>query len=235
MSINPIRKVLHKSGIDIRRYHPEVDPLAWLREANIMTVIDVGANTGQFVREIRETLPECFVYSFEPLKDCYDALVAGRVGDQKFKAYNSALGAETGETIIHRSSYAPSSSLRVMGRNHKELYPHTAGASDEKITVRRLDGIAELAPAGLDKEILVKLDVQGFEDKVIEGGRNFLKQTRAMIVEVAFIPLYEGQPLFADIYKMLTELGFAYAGAIHQKRDKSNGKVVAEDALFYRP
>lgn len=234
MKTHPLRKILHKAGIDVRKHREETDPLGWLKEIGIRTVIDVGANTGQFVEEIRETLPECFVYSFEPLKDCFDALVKARSGDTKFKAFNCALGESDGETVIHRSSYAPSSSLRVMANAHKQLYPHTVGSTDVKIKVRKLDGMKEIDPLTMDKEILVKLDVQGYEDKVISGGKEFLKQVRAMIVEVSFIHLYENQPLFADIYGTLTSQGFKYAGAIHQKRDKKNGRVVAEDAIFVR-
>lgn len=222
------------TGLDLHRYRQEPDPLGWFREIGIKTVMDIGANTGQFANEIREILPDVFIYSFEPLKDCYEALSKSHVNDKKFKAYNMALGNQNGKTTIHRSSYSPSSSLRTMADNHKRLYPHTAGSTDEIIEIRRLDDINELNPAKLEKEILVKMDVQGFEDKVIDGGKKFLENVKVVMTEISFIPLYDGQPLFANIYKMLTDLGFKYAGSIHQKREKKNGRMIAEDALFER-
>ena len=70
-----IRKPLNLAGIDIKKYRPAVDPLKWLEKYDIKTIIDIGAHTGQFAKEIREKLPQARIYSFEPLKDCYQKLV----------------------------------------------------------------------------------------------------------------------------------------------------------------
>ena len=75
--------------------------------------------------------------------------------------------------------------------------------------------------------------MQGFEDKVIAGGSRFIQNAKVLIIETAYVSLYEKQPLFADIYKQLTELGFSYKGALHQKFDGSGG-VLYEDSLFVR-
>lgn len=226
--------MLQKTGFDFHRHRSEPNKLAWLEKAQIRTVIDVGANTGQFVKEIRSVLPDAFVYSFEPLRDCYGALVEERKDDRKFKAFHFALGDSHEETVMHRNNYSPSSSLLPMGELHKTLYPHTKDTSTEKIIVRRLDDMNELDPANLEKEILVKIDTQGYEDRVIRGGTRFLKHTKAMIVETSFTTLYEGQLLFADIYAMLAALGFGYRGGIHQKFDPKSGKLIFEDSLFVR-
>ena len=44
----------------------------WLQAANIRTVVDVGANAGQFSSAIRCFVPEAQIYAFEPLPDCYE-------------------------------------------------------------------------------------------------------------------------------------------------------------------
>lgn len=231
MAINPLRKILWKAGYDFHKHRPEPDHLVWLSKAGIKTVLDIGANTGQFAEDIRAALPDAQIYSFEPLKDCYESLVAARKDDKKFKAFPYALGDKNEQTLIHRSSSSASSSLRTMSQQHKDLYPHTKDSTDETIEVRRLDDVSELNT--VEKEILVKIDVQGFEDKVIAGGNLFIKKAKVLIVETAYTSLYEKQPLFADIYKQLTELGFLYKGALHQKFD-ANGGVLYEDSLFVR-
>lgn len=234
MPARPLRKLIWKTGFDIRRYRPEPDEMLWLKELGIKTIVDVGANIGQFAEEIRPDLPDAFMYSFEPLKDCYDTLVETFKDDKNFKAFHMALGDANEEVTMHRSAYSPSSSILKMAQSHKELYPYTKKSSDEKITVRRLDDLKELNPNNLEKEILVKIDTQGFEDRVIRGGTEFLKHVKVMIIETSFVTLYEKQVLFADIYKMLTDLGFVYKGSLHKKFNAKNGGNLYEDSIFVR-
>src|SRR6185503_32021 len=115
---------------------------------------------------------------------------------------------------------------------HKRNFPFTADQSRETVKVRRLDDcIRELT---IKKEILVKLDVQGAEDKVIHGGRELLQWAKVLIVETSFEVLYERQALFADIFKLLGDLGFTYKGALTQAFSPLNGSVLYADSLFFR-
>lgn len=234
MAAHPIRKLIWKTGFDIRRYRPEPDQLSWLKEIAIQTIIDVGANIGQFAKEIRSALPDAFIYSFEPLKDCYDDLLIIMKNDRKFKAFNMALGDSSEEVVMHHNDYSASSSILDMAQSHKDLYPYTKHIHDEKIIVCRLDDIHELDKNNLKKEILVKIDTQGYEDRVLRGGIEFLKNTKVIIIETSFITLYEGQLLFADIYKMLTSLGFVYKGSIRRKFNLKNGGNLYEDSIFVK-
>lgn len=234
MATNPIRKIIWKTGFDIHRFRPEPSQFLWLTELKIKTVVDIGANVGQFVKDIRSYLPEAFVYSFEPLKDCYDTLWNTWKNDEKFMAFNVALGDSNEKVIMHHNKYSPSSSILEMAQSHKNLYPYTKNTENETITVRRLDDIKELNSISMEKEILVKIDTQGYEDRVIRGGSEFLKHAKAIIIETSFVTLYEKQFLFADIYKMLTALGFVYKGGVHQKFNPKNGGVLYEDSLFVK-
>ncbi|MBI3442706.1 MAG: FkbM family methyltransferase [Candidatus Sungbacteria bacterium] len=232
MAIHPLRKLLWKTGFDVRRYRPEPDQLLWLKEIGIQTIVDVGANIGQFAQDIRSALPDAYIYSFEPLKDCYDDLLIAMKNDKKFKAFNVALGALSEEVTMHRNDYSASSSILDMAQSHKDLYPYTKNTHDEKIVVRRLDDMRELHPDNLKKEILIKIDTQGYEDRVIRGGIEFLKNTKVIIIETSFITLYEEQLLFAEIYKMLTLLGFVYKGSLRRKFNLKNGGNLYEDSIF---
>jgi FkbM family methyltransferase len=215
-----------------RLHRPKIDKYAWLREMGIRTILDVGANTGQFAREIRTSFPDAQLYSFEPLGDCFRALTEAFQRDLRFHAFNIALGAIAGETEIHRSAYSPSSSLRRMGALHKANFPHTAEEFAERVRVARLDDLApELDLAG---PVLAKLDVQGYEDKVIEGGKAVLSLARVLFVELSVEPLYDGQPLFDDIYRTLVGMGFTYRGSINQLLSPLDGRVLQTDGVFVR-
>lgn len=229
---NPIRKILNKAGIDLHRYHPTADRLAWLSSLNINLVFDIGANIGQFAAEIRERLPLAQIYSFEPIKECYEQLIVNFVNDKNFRAFNCALGETDGSLNMNKSPYTPSSSLLVMADSHKQLFPHTKNNKSESIDIRRLDEVSN--EINLEKEILIKVDTQGYEDKVIAGGMKTFLQAKVTIMEASFICLYEGQPLFDDIYEKMKSLGFAYNGALHQKINPKTGEVIFEDAIFVR-
>ncbi len=219
-------------GLEVRRYTPPLDTLAWLRHRGIKTVLDVGANTGQFAREIRKKLPDAMIYSFEPVKKSFDELVRTMAGDSRFKAFHCGIGDADTESIINVSRYSLSSSLLTMAPLHEEAFPHTKGSTPETITVRKLDSI--LADLSCEKNILLKIDVQGYEDKVITGGAKTIAECEALIVETSFYPLYEGQPLFERVYERLGALGFNYSGNGYGKKHPRNQEVVSDDSFFVR-
>ena len=115
---------------------------------------------------------------------------------------------------------------------HKRNFPFTAGQSKETVKIRRLDDCAK--ELTIENEILVKLDVQGAEDKVIGGGRSLIQRAKVLIVETSMDSLYEGQPLFADIFKLLDGLGLRYKGALSQAFSTLDGSVLYADSVFVR-
>lgn len=48
--------------------------LRWLKEMDIKSVLDIGANEGQFASLIRILLPDATINSFEPIPQCYEKL-----------------------------------------------------------------------------------------------------------------------------------------------------------------
>ena len=81
--------------------------------------------------------------------------------------------------------------------------------------------------------MLIKIDVQGFEDKVIAGGRNIIRRATILILETSFQPLYIGQPLFEDIYDSLKQ-DFRYMGSLSQSQSQIDGSALYEDSIFVK-
>ncbi len=179
---------------------------------------------------MREKFPTAQILSFEPLHDTFDLLVQRMHNDKRFQAYNVALGEATAESVIHRSESNPSSSLLPMGDLHKKLYPKSATHTDEPVLIRELDEV--LKDAKLEKPVLIKIDVQGFEGSVIKGGQNILRQADIILVENSFTTLYEGQPLFADIHDLLKNLGFSYRGRSETHYNPNTKEPIYEDSVF---
>lgn len=230
------KKIIKKSfnifGLEIKKLG--VDKFTWLNDFNINTIIDVGSNTGQFALEMRKCLPAARIYCFEPLKDIYDELVKNFKGNQKIKAFNVALGSFNGETKIFKNKFSPSSSILEMTNLHSEIFPYTKESIEENIEVRKLDDIASQENLELKPNILIKLDVQGYEDKVIQGGEELFKKAKIVLTEVSYYEFYKGQILFEEIYDYFKKRGFKYKGNINNIFNPLNGLPLYADAVFIK-
>jgi FkbM family methyltransferase len=204
----------------------------WLKAFGFVTVLDIGANVGDFAYTIRPLLPAAQIYSFEPLPDCYQRMLEHLPDKAKFQAFNVGLGDQTGELEFQRSDHSPSSSFLKMAAAHKSAFPSTAGSQTLKVRVERLDDIA--AQLTITAPLLIKIDVQGYEAHVLRGGENTIRRASALIVETSFATLYEGQPLFSDVYDILTRWGFTYLGPLDQFCDPHDNRPLQQDSLFVK-
>ncbi|MBI2619511.1 MAG: FkbM family methyltransferase [Ignavibacteriales bacterium] len=223
------------TGYQIRRQPSLTRQIArgnyrWLQERGIATVLDVGANTGQFAAKIRQILPQAMIYSFEPLESCFKELVAVSTRLQPMRCFNCALGSESSLLTMQRNEYTPSSSILPITPRTVDAFPSTAKSVEEQVTVRALDEL--IGELSLKKEILMKVDVQGYELNVLRGAERSLPQIAMIIVETSFVELYKNQPLFHDVYKFLTGREFSYAGNFDQLLSPVNGAVLQSDAIF---
>lgn len=206
--------------------------LRWLKEMNIKTVLDIGANEGQFALLIRKLLPQVAICSFEPIPACYAKLVKKFNNDMTFKAFNVAIG-DKAETIeMNINDFSPSSSLLEIDELHVQNFKHTVNSVRQQIPVKTLDGLR--AELDLVKPYMVKIDTQGYEDKVIKGGQEVLAGAEVIFVELSYRTLYKEQVLFDDIYNDLVRLGFQYHGNSEELLSPINGAVLQSDGIFIK-
>lgn len=213
--------------LEIERGHYE-----WLRARDIRTVLDVGANTGQFATMIRKILPRATIYSFEPLADVFSELC--RTGERlgNMHCMHLALGESNGEMKMYRNAASASSSLLPLAKRHQQAFPNAEEGAREIVQIRSLDEVC--APLALYRGILLKMDAQGYELSILKGGKSVLPAVDTIIVEASFVSLYEGQPLFNDIYEFLYSRSFNYHGNLEKVLDPVSGEVLWEDAVFLR-
>jgi FkbM family methyltransferase len=205
----------------------------WFEQLGIETVVDVGANTGQFTQAMHAILPRATIYAFEPLPDCYETLVQRTKDFRQVHTFNVGLGAEAATLKIQRNPYPDSSSFRPMTNLHREQFPFTAGRETPiEVPVRTLDSY--IARMDLRERVFLKIDVQGYEDAVLDGGRDLVARASLILLEVCFAPLYEGAPTFAQLYERLWAQGFAFRGFTGQLLGPQDGAILQGDALFFR-
>jgi FkbM family methyltransferase len=207
---------------------PTVEHIAAIKILNAKTLIDVGANKGQFSLAARFVFPEIEIHAFEPLERERNLLLS--VIPQPINVYGTALGETAGSATFFIASRRDSSSLLKPGLAQKAAYGVTA-SSTATVPLARLDDVLDIE--GMRKPILMKIDVQGGEMGVIKGARGVLASVEAIYCEASFISLYESQPLAHELIGLLAEEGFELRGVFNQSITDEYGPTQA-DLLFGR-
>jgi FkbM family methyltransferase len=177
------------------------------------SVIDVGANRGQFALYARTRFPAADVYCLEPLSGARSQLTRLFAQDQHVHVIAAAAGSEPGSANINVSKADDSSSLLAPAALQTQRFPGTEVVGVEQVEVQTLDEL--FASRQLEGPMLLKLDVQGFELEALRGARKLLKRVDTVLTECSFVPFYEGQPLFDEVLNHLRKAGFTLvAGTI---------------------
>ncbi len=205
---------------------------SWLLDSGIQTIIDVGANTGQFTSAIGKLLPDASIYSFEPLPECYQQLCKKMEKRGFFEAFNVALGNEHKQITLWKSDFLKSSSVLSMESLHKKTFPWSANSVSLTVQMEKLDEY--IGKMDLRSKVLLKIDVQGYELPVLQGGKELLQTVDYVIVETSFWPLYEGQSLFDETYAFLRQGNFRYIGSLDQLVSPLDKRILQADLLFMR-
>ncbi len=188
------------------------------------TVLDVGANKGQFAVFARRQWPKAKIHCFEPLPRPRATLE--RLVTPPGEVHACALGTVDGEATLHVASRDDSSSLLPLGEAQRSFY-RTHEVDAVTVTTRRLDTLF----SGDDVEgALLKIDVQGFEYEVLQGAATLLRRLLAVYVECSFVELYQGQHLAQDVIELVRGKGFRLVGRFNE--DLRSGEPVQADLLF---
>ena len=195
------------------------------------TVVDIGANRGQFALVARHCFLDAAIISFEPLPGPAALYRSVFESDARTRLVEAAIGPERGEAIIHLSARDDSSSLLPITARQNALFPGTAEAGTARIRVTRL---ADEVPAeNLAAPALLKLDVQGFELQALAGCESVLDRFAWVYAECSFIELYVGQAFADAVIAWLRERGFVLCGVYNMAYD-GTGRAVQADFLFER-
>lgn len=198
---------------------------------DFQTVIDAGANRGQFAVLATRRFPHAALICFEPLQEPGARLRRAVGNKSRVKLWEVALGAGDEEAEFHVSAADDSSSLLPIAPRQSEVFPGTEERSVRTVQVRRLDHV--LRADDLTAPSLLKIDVQGGELGVLRGAEAILPLIDAILVEVSFVELYSGQPLADDIWSYLRNHGFNCRGAWGMSYGRK-GECLQGDLLFAR-
>ena len=195
------------------------------------SVVDVGANRGQFTLFAAGLYPQARIFAFEPLPEAYRVLARIAAGHDRTQTFRAAIGPRPATAHMHVMHPDHSSSLLAPTGRQTELFPQTRPAGIVPVETAPLH--AFVGPGDLRAPALLKLDVQGFELAALEGCASMLDRFAAVYVEGSFVPLYADQPLADEILAHLRESGFRLVG-VHNLVHDRDGRAVQADFLCER-
>lgn len=233
-----VKRCFRSVGLDLRRYAPESFEdarfLRKLRRHNINLVFDVGANTGQFARALRNSGFNGRIISFEPISAAWEELSQVSRSDSLWEvAPRAAIGERDGEVEIHVSGNSFSSSLLSMLDSHVEALPSSSYVRTERVPMLRLDNIGPQYFSA-DSVLFIKIDTQGYESQVLQGAERVLERTVGLKVELSLSPLYDGQSLYREIAGDLEAKGFEIWDIAPAFVDPHTERLLQIDATFFR-
>ena len=207
-----------------------VSPLFELEEFlkatnNINTIIDIGSNKGQFGLIARHYLPCVSIYSFEP-QTSQLKIQKQIVGKHNIQYFDFALGATNEIKDLYITKRKDSSSILEPVENDK-VY---CVMDKKKVNIKRFDEIINILK--LNKRILVKLDVQGYELEALKGFGEYLSYVDYILTEVSFQEAYKNQPFANEIINFLEKKNFTIIKKNNATRYKK--KIFQQDILFER-
>ncbi|MEZ5933827.1 MAG: FkbM family methyltransferase [Alphaproteobacteria bacterium] len=204
---------------------------AALRGYRFATVIDIGANRGQFTLLAAGLFPDAEIIAFEPLIGPYRRLFEVAAGLPHVRVVNAAIGASRCSLAMNVSRRDDSSSLLPIGVLQREIFPKTGHDHTEEVQVGPLGD--HVAPDEIARPSLLKIDVQGYELEVLKGSQDLLERIDVIYVEASFVELYQGQPLAEEVIDALARQGFHEQARHNLCRDRK-GRLVQADFLFER-
>ncbi len=207
-----VKKMARSFGIEITRYRPSNSAAAQLAKAlevaGINVVFDIGANEGQFAREIREYGYTGKIVSFEPLSSAQKKLLSFASADPNWEVHDQlAIGDQDGEIEIHIAGNSVSSSVLPMLESHSSAAVGSACVDSERVPIAKLDSVAKyyMTP---ESKLFIKIDTQGFEWQVLDGAHEKVQQARGIHCELSLVSLNDGQRLWRNIVDRLDAEGF---------------------------
>ena len=208
-----VRKQAWRWGIDVCTF-PNVAAL--LNECDL--VIDAGASDGDSRDWFRLLGYRGRIVSFEPVPEVYEKLIQRL--DDKWERHPYCLSDVERDVEFH-----------VRSGNHQTsgIQPSDEPGEIVRLRTQRLDSLLSKEAA---KTILLKVDCEGHDLAVVRGAKNLLPRVRTILMEVATVPRYEGEPDFAEVTAEMKKLGFRVSCCLGNQFAGDNRRSGALEMIF---
>lgn len=195
------------------------------------TIIDIGANQGQFSFASHMTFPDAAIYPVEADSAVAEILRRNLPQDIASNLVVSAVGDYTGSASLYIHTDSQANSLLPTGHGRQHYFPDDSVVNTREVCIVTLDDL--FGSTTLAQPVLLKIDVQGYEDRVLAGASKLLPYVNWVVLEMSFSKLYEGESGFTTILDRMMSLNFKFLRPLdfHLSGD-GVGDIIEIDALF---
>ena len=208
-------------------------------------VVDIGAYTGTSASRFRTIFPSCSLVCFEPNPEALQELTRTSVnlgGD--IQVIGKAVSDIDGYAPLHVQGIDPALSGLVRRNSDSKDSIDIARAKSsnaeylEDLNVRELmvESVTLDTCFGFDSRNidLMKIDVQGVEARVLNGGPRTLRRVENLLIEVSFYDFYESQSSFRSVEELLEPAGLYLWAITKNSRNPMNGRTDWANAVYRR-
>ena len=235
---NLLRKLANSVGYEIKALdsleNVRVLTARLLRGYGVDLILDVGANSGQYARYLRDDIGYSGqIVSFEPQSAAFESLAENAKGDPLWRTINVGLGNVVERRRINIAGNSLSSSFLNMLPAHELAAPASRYVSQEDVDVVTLDSIFQTLCSGTER-VFLKIDAQGFERNILDGAEEVLAHIPTVQMELSLVALYEGQATFLELTQSMMTKGYRIIGIHPEFGDLNSGELLQVDAVFRR-
>jgi FkbM family methyltransferase len=187
-------------------------------------IFDVGAFRGDFARSALAVWPNARIACFEPLPHGAQQIVDLKRRFPRIDLHAAVVGAEEKDGVEMRVANASSTMLPDA---HNADYPL------KTFPQTTVDAAVRNAYQGRAPDLL-KLDVQGYELRVLEGAEKSLGGVRAILSELSLLDIHQGVPLLDEMLSWLSKRGFVAYDLCGMTRRPLDGALWQIDMIFLR-
>jgi len=226
-----LRRLYRRIGITYNNAGLPFAMSKYLRQDEPVTLIDVGARTGDFAQVIEKYCGIKRALLVEPQPD-HAALLRKTFPVPRFDVAQCALSDRPGTMELEINEFDATTSILKTRRDLPEMARFDVSVARRvPCELQTLDALTRQYKIGpVD---LLKVDVQGAERLVFDGAAETLPSVKMVWCEVSFRPLYDGSSLFGDIYEQMMAAGFGLF-ELEAGYRTLEGELLQADALFIR-
>ncbi len=232
--VRRLRAAASKAGLDIHLWSKSIESrrVRLLEHQRVGTVLDIGANEGQYASQLRRAGFSGRIVSFEPISEAFHVLDVNSKNDERWTVVRTALGDRVGETELAVSHSSVFSTTRTPTERLLGAAPSARSVRIEPVPLMTLDTYMAAHP--VSGPLGVKIDVQGAEQDVLAGARATLTKAAFLELELPLEPVYEGQWTFVEAMTAICTDGFRPVAFENLLPDPTTGISLQVNVLFTR-
>lgn len=232
-----VRATVGDTGLKVLGRQPAHLDAFWqqrelLSEVPLPMILDVGAYQGGISRTYAGLFPTATIHALEPFRDSFELLRSnvGHLG--QVKAHHLGLADVAGEMTLNVNAFDATNSLLETDDRARQAWGDGLLETRSRVACRFSTLDAFLEEQKIDRVDLLKLDVQGAEGKVLQGGIHAFEAARVGVIymEIITMPTYRGQWGLVEHLKFLGDHGFHLHGLYNQLH--VGGRLRQMDAIF---